>query len=93
MKMLLNLLIVLFVFSLSTPILASLVEKDINAAYSLDDAEPDDFQKDFILDYLVNDFQYSVINPIIILKKIISNSFVSFDIIVREIITLPPELI
>lgn len=93
MKMILNLLIVLFVFSLSTTTLESLVEKDINAAYSIDDSEADDFQKDFKLDYIVNDFQYSVINPIIFSKKIISNCFISFDKIVREIIILPPELI
>jgi hypothetical protein len=93
MKMILNLLIVLFVFSLSTPTLESLVEKDINTAYSIDDSEPDDFQKDFKLDFIINDFQYSVINPIIISKKIISNCFISFDKIVREIIILPPELI
>ena len=93
MKMTLNLLIVFFVFSLSTPTLESLVEKDINAAYSIDDSEADDFQKDFKLDFIINDFQYSVINPIILSKKIISNCFISFDKIVREIIILPPELI
>lgn len=93
MKMILNLFIVLFVFSLSTPTLESLVEKDINIAYSIDDPEADDFQKEFKLDYIVNDFRYSVINPIIISKKIISNCFISFDKIVREIIILPPELI
>ncbi|WP_396145822.1 hypothetical protein [Flavobacterium sp.] len=93
MKMILNLFIVLFVFSLSTPTLESLVEKDINIAYSIDDSEADDFQKEFKLDYIVNDFRYSVINPIIISKKIISNCFISFDKIVREIIILPPELI
>lgn len=93
MKMILNLLIVFFVFSLSTPTLESLVEKDINAAYSIDDSEADDFQKDFKLDYIVNDFQYSVINPVIFSKKIISNCFISFDKIIREIIILPPELI
>lgn len=91
--MILNLFIVLFVFSLSTPTLESLVEKDINIAYSIDDPEADDFQKEFKLDYIVNDFRYSVINPIIISKKIISNCFISFDKIVREIIILPPELI
>ncbi len=91
--MILNLFIVLFVFSLSTPTLESLVEKDINIAYSIDDSEADDFQKEFKLDYIVNDFRYSVINPIIISKKIISNCFISFDKIVREIIILPPELI
>jgi hypothetical protein len=69
------------------------VEKDINIAYSIDDSEADDFQKEFKLDYIVNDFRYSVINPIIISKKIISNCFISFDKIVREIIILPPELI
>jgi hypothetical protein len=93
MKMILNLFIVLFVFSLSTPTLESLVEKDINIAYSIDESEADDFQKEFKLDYIVNDFRYSVINPIIISKKIISNCFISFDKIVREIIILPPELI
>lgn len=93
MKMILNLFIVLFVFSLSTPTLESLVEKDINIAYSIDDSEANDFQKEFKLDYIVNDFRYSVINPIIISKKIISNCFISFDKIVREIIILPPELI
>lgn len=93
MKMILNLFIVLFVFSLSTPTLESFVEKDINIAYSIDDSEADDFQKEFKLDYIVNDFRYSVINPIIISKKIISNCFISFDKIVREIIILPPELI
>ena len=91
--MILNLFIVLFVFSLSTPTLESLVEKDINIAYSIDDSEANDFQKEFKLDYIVNDFRYSVINPIIISKKIISNCFISFDKIVREIIILPPELI
>lgn len=91
--MILNLFIVLFVFSLSTPTLESLVEKDINIAYSIDESEADDFQKEFKLDYIVNDFRYSVINPIIISKKIISNCFISFDKIVREIIILPPELI
>ena len=69
------------------------MEKDINTAYSIDDSEPDDFQKDFKLDFIINDFQYSVINPIIISKKIISNCFISFDKIVREIIIIPPELI
>jgi hypothetical protein len=93
MKIILNLLIVLFVFSLSTPTLESLMEKDINAAYSIDDSELDDFQKDFKLDFIINDFQYLVINPILISKKIISNCFISFDKIVREIIILPPELI
>ena len=93
MKMILNLFIVLFVFSLSTPTLESLVEKDINIAYSIDESEADDFQKEFKLDYIVNDFRYSVINPIIISKKIISNCFISFDKIVREIIIRPPELI
>ena len=89
----LNLLIVLFVFSLSTPTLESLVEKDINVLCSIDDSELDDFQKDFKLDFIINDFQYLVINPIIVSKKIISNCFISFDKIVREIIILPPELI
>jgi hypothetical protein len=93
MKIIFNLLIVLFVFSLSTPTLESLMEKDIYAAYSIDDSELDDFQKDFKLDFIINDFQYLVINPIIISKKIISNCFISFDKIVREIIILPPELI
>jgi hypothetical protein len=69
------------------------MEKDINAAYSIDDSELDDFQKDFKLDFIINDFQYLVINPILISKKIISNCFISFDKIVREIIILPPELI
>jgi len=92
MKMMLNLLIVIFVFSLSTPTLESLVEKDINVSCSIDDSELDDFQKDFKLDFIISDFQFSIINPIIISKKIISNCFISFYKIVREIILLSPEL-